>query len=104
MTIKKEVNKLPKTKQRGDKKTAMTKQEMKNVRSVMGVSQVELSKMMNLSTQAIAGWEGGLKAPVNAHRRLTILLVAKAYLDGHLSKDGELTEEFVDSIMEVKKC
>ena len=90
---------MPKTKQRGDKKTAMTGQEMKKVRSVMGVSQVELSKMMNLSPQAIAGWEGGLKAPVNSHRRLTILLVAKAYLDGDLSKDGVLSKEFVDTIL-----
>ena len=85
---------------RGDKKTAMSGAEMKKVRAVMGVSQVELSKMMNLSPQAIAGWEGGLKAPVNAHRRLTILLTARAYLDGDLSKDGVLSEDFVDGIME----
>ena len=60
------------------KKPAMTGEELKKVRAAIGLSQVQLSKTMNLSTQTISGWEGGFKADVNEWRRLFILLSAKA--------------------------
>lgn len=82
-----------------DKEPAMSSAEMKKVREVLGVTQVELSQLMNLAPQTIAKWEGTFPGRVNDWRRLFILLAAKAYQDGNLSKYGELSSEFVDSIM-----
>ena len=94
MTIKKGEKPVPK-----DKEPAMSSEEMKNVRKVLEVTQVELSSLMNLAPQTIAKWEGTFPGRVNDWRRLFILLAAKAYQDGNLSKYGELSEDFVHSIM-----
>ena len=83
-----------------EKKPAMSSQELKRIREIMGVTQVELSQILNLAPQTIATWEGIFPERVNSQRRLFILLSARAYLDGDLSKHGELSEKFVNGIME----
>ena len=83
-----------------EKKPAMTSQELKKVREIMGVTQVELSMILNLAPQTVATWENPtFNERVNEQRRLFILLSASAYMNGDLSKHGVLSEKFVNNIL-----
>ena len=77
----------------------MTTEELKELRLNLDLTQAEMSLMMGYAAQTISTLEGGRKTSITKYKRLFIYLAAKAYKDGHLSHTGELSQEFIDSIM-----